>query len=202
MGMYGAPTLLDWWLEALPAHQESEVSLQIDYEDRRDLWGSLGGEQAARVRRLRPRQARWIDVTLQSTVLEVFEPWAAEEIVYQWLWSDLKRINWTDGNLEVPDRAASVHSFERSRQLPDRSAGPGAATSLTVFPSELTAIVALESGRVVRSAPFRPELRAPQARSREGHMMRRPFLLKWKAQTLALASRDGGGSRSFPPAMR
>ena len=26
----------------------------------------------------------------------------------------------------------------------------------SVFPSELTAIVALESGRVVRSAPFRP----------------------------------------------
>jgi hypothetical protein len=50
-------------------------------------------------RSLRPRQARWLDVTLHSSVLEVFEPWAAEELVYHWLWDDLKRIRWVDGTL-------------------------------------------------------------------------------------------------------
>lgn len=96
--MHGAPTL-DWWLEALPADQESHVAFEIDYDDRRDLWGDLGAGLVARVRELRPRQARWVGVNFQSTVLEVFEPWAAEEIVYQWLWADLARINWVDGML-------------------------------------------------------------------------------------------------------
>ncbi len=58
-----------------------------------------GEELLARNRSLRPRQARWLDVSLQSTILEVFEPWAAEEIVYAWLWKDLARIDWTNGML-------------------------------------------------------------------------------------------------------
>lgn len=38
-------------------------------------------------------------MVLHHGVLDLDEDTAAEELVYQWLWSDLQRIKWVDGML-------------------------------------------------------------------------------------------------------
>jgi hypothetical protein len=97
-GVFGGPTMT-WWLEALPAGEDAQVAIELKHVEDRDLWGAIGHELVMRARALRPRQAAWLDATLHSGFLEIFEPPAAEELVYSWLWNDLKRIQWVDGTL-------------------------------------------------------------------------------------------------------
>lgn len=97
-GVFGGPTMT-WWLEALPAEDASQLAIEIEDVEDRELWGEIGHGLAMRARSLRPRQARWLDATLHSGFLEIFEPPAAEELVYKWLWDDLKRIRWVEGTL-------------------------------------------------------------------------------------------------------
>jgi hypothetical protein len=97
-GAFGGPTMT-WWLEAIPAGEASQIAIEIEHVEDRDLWGEIGHDLVIRARSLRPRQARWLDATLHSGFLEIFQPWAAEEIVYKWIWDDLKRIRWVDGVL-------------------------------------------------------------------------------------------------------
>jgi hypothetical protein len=95
-GFAGGPSIT-WWLEALPASESIEIAIQLDHEYHRDVWFDEVRKALSRARVLRPKQSRWLDATMHNSVLEVFEPWAAEELVYGWLWEDLKRISWVDG---------------------------------------------------------------------------------------------------------
>ncbi len=97
-GFGGGPTMT-WWLEAQPCNDAIQVAIEIDHDPDRDAWRTIGPASVARARELRPEQARWLDMTLHSQYLDVFQPWAAEELVYKWLWDDLKRIRWVDGTL-------------------------------------------------------------------------------------------------------
>jgi hypothetical protein len=56
-------------------------------------------EQARRGRALRTRQRAWFDSTSHSSLLGAFSLFSAQEVVYDWLWNDLERIRWVDGNL-------------------------------------------------------------------------------------------------------
>jgi len=95
-GYAGAPTM-QWWLEALPTTEKSDVAIQLDPE-RGEHWSPANGQQILeRTRALRPAQSQWLDLTMHNSILHVFEPWAAEELVYGWLWKDLERISWVDG---------------------------------------------------------------------------------------------------------
>ena len=97
-GIAGGP-LITWWLEALPSEQDIDVALLLTHEDRREESAREFRRSALRSRELRPAQAHWLDSTLRSSYLEVFDLWAAQELVYHWLWDDLKRIRWVDGLL-------------------------------------------------------------------------------------------------------
>ena len=97
-GWAGAPTIV-WWLEALSIGQTSCVQIAIEHEDRREEQFAEFRGTALQARALRPRQARWLDATMHSSILDVFELWSAQELVYDWIWDDLKRIKWVDGNL-------------------------------------------------------------------------------------------------------
>jgi hypothetical protein len=98
-GLAGGPTLT-WWLQALEPDKDIEIAITIDPVRDRHPWDEVDGHDLVmQARALRPQQARWLDTTLHDGFLDIFEPCAAEELLYKWLWSDLKRIRWTDGTL-------------------------------------------------------------------------------------------------------
>ncbi len=99
-GFAGGPTLT-WWLQALKPDNDIEVEITIDPVRDRHPWAEVNGHDLVmQARAFRPQQARWLDTTLHEGFLDIFEPWAAEELLYHWLWDDLKRIRWTDGMLK------------------------------------------------------------------------------------------------------
>jgi hypothetical protein len=55
--------------------------------------------QVSKLRRLRPRQSRWIGVVRHHGVLDLDEEDCVEELIYKWLWDDLARIKWVGGML-------------------------------------------------------------------------------------------------------
>jgi hypothetical protein len=100
LGFAGGPTIT-WWLEALPRGDTSRVDIKIEHLDKRDEQHNEFRGAAHRSRAVRPQQARWLNATMHSSVLDVFELWSAQELVYHWLWNDLRRISWADGILGV-----------------------------------------------------------------------------------------------------
>lgn len=94
---------LEWWLDPLPPGRSSVVDITMDKgESRQEFIGRWEGEAdraLVNARNYRPQQARWIDIFLKSHELAVHGPLAPEELVYEWLWSDLKRIKWVSGQL-------------------------------------------------------------------------------------------------------
>jgi hypothetical protein len=97
-GFASGPTI-EWWLEALPAEQPSRVEIELEHEDRREEHHAMFVEQARRSRTQRTQQRAWLDSTSHSSMLDVFGLFSTQETVYKWLWDDLKRIRWVDGNL-------------------------------------------------------------------------------------------------------
>ncbi len=95
---------LNWHLEALPHDQESSVEIYILKGDEvlkllQDKWKnrSVIDQQLLD---LRPQATSWLGTTWHSEMLnEVFRADAATELVYKWLWNDLKRISWVEGDL-------------------------------------------------------------------------------------------------------
>lgn len=101
-GLQGAP-IADLWLDPLPAGSDSEVHVWQD--EGRFNWEPEDWEpQLAELRRLRPRQARWLDLSISGSVLDLDDDTAAEEVIYKWLWDDLTRIKWVDGLLGTRPR--------------------------------------------------------------------------------------------------
>ena len=90
---------LEWWLDPLPPGRPCDVDITAPGEGERhhrfvDGWDEEAEEATVRARACRPEQARWIGLFLNSEPLGVHEPLAVEEIVYEWLWRDLRRIGW------------------------------------------------------------------------------------------------------------
>lgn len=92
----GAPTKTSW-LEPLPDGSESRVEARFGKGERwdADRWH----RQMTTLRRLRPRQSRWIGVVYDRGVLRLDEENCVEEIIYKWLWDDLTRNKWVTGLL-------------------------------------------------------------------------------------------------------
>lgn len=90
---------LEWWLDPLPPGRASEVDITGPEVGRgrhrfAEGWDEEADEATVRARAYRPEQARWIGLFLRSGYLGGHGPLAVEEIVYEWLWSDLQRIKW------------------------------------------------------------------------------------------------------------
>jgi hypothetical protein len=97
-------THIEWWLEPLPPDAESTVDITAPEphapEHRfMERWDEEAEEATVRARAYRPEQARWIGMFLKSERLQTWGPLAAEEIVYDWLWKDLGRIKWVNGQM-------------------------------------------------------------------------------------------------------
>lgn len=93
-----------WHLEALPHGECSRVELELS--DKRSFWSDDDDEDAyEHLKRLRPEAASWLHQVAWGSVLDVFSIHDAAELAYGWLWSDLKAINWVDGNF--PSRGYS-----------------------------------------------------------------------------------------------
>lgn len=85
------------WLDPLPEGSESRVEARLAEVRQWDAERWRG--QVQKLRRLRPRQARWIGVVHQQGVLDINKENCVEELVYKWLWDDLLRIKWVTGML-------------------------------------------------------------------------------------------------------
>jgi hypothetical protein len=90
---------LEWWLDPLPPGRPSEVDITAPEEGGRrhrfmDGWDEEADEATVRARAYRSEQSRWIGLFLNSGDLGVHGPLAVEEIVYEWLWNDLRKIGW------------------------------------------------------------------------------------------------------------
>jgi hypothetical protein len=85
------------WLDPLPEGSESRVEASLAEVRQWDAERWQG--QVQKLRRLRPRQARWIGVVHQQGVLDIDEENCVEELIYKWLWDDLSRIKWVSGML-------------------------------------------------------------------------------------------------------
>jgi hypothetical protein len=97
-GFHGGP-VISWWLEALPAGETSRVELEIQHQGRREEEHAEFEQHAQNTRTRRPQQSAWLDSTSHSSILDVFTLFSAQELVYHWLWNDLKRIRWVEKNL-------------------------------------------------------------------------------------------------------
>lgn len=63
----------------------------------------LNNQLNDRLRFLRPQVYKWIGgTTYRSSSLDIFKPNSATELVYNWLWDDLKRVGWVKGLLGNP----------------------------------------------------------------------------------------------------
>lgn len=63
----------------------------------------LNNQLNDRLRFLRPQVYKWIDgTTYHYSSLDIFKPNSATELVYNWLWDDLKRVGWVKGLLGNP----------------------------------------------------------------------------------------------------
>lgn len=103
----GPPEGFEWSLFALPHGQSSLVEISSTTEggpevvDRwREEWVAGADKAGEDLRQLRPQQSRWIGMTLQSAIFKPLGHLAAEEIVYDWLWSDLTHIKLASGRLQ------------------------------------------------------------------------------------------------------
>jgi hypothetical protein len=104
-GGFESRPLISWWLEALPAGETSRVELKIQNEDRREEEHAEFEHHAQTTRTRRPQHSAWLDSTSHSSILDVFTLFSAQELVYHWLWNDLKRIRWVEKNLgQQPNR--------------------------------------------------------------------------------------------------
>lgn len=94
---FPGPPTLTWWLKALPKKSESQVQITFGLRDGYQERYNPFRKAAGRTVKLRPGSAHWLEATLHESAPEVFSLWSAQELVYGWLWDDLRRINWVEG---------------------------------------------------------------------------------------------------------
>lgn len=98
----GADTGIAWWFEALPFGEESRTEFTVEQGDRDAFvfaWKDRTAELTAQTRARRPEQARWIGLSFHTSVLRLDPDSPLDETMLTWLWDDLSRINWVEGNL-------------------------------------------------------------------------------------------------------
>lgn len=89
----GAP-LVRWHLEPLaPGEGLSRAEIMLGDAERADALT----EWDAQLKTARPEAARWIFAVNTGGVLDVFGDAPAAQLMYTWLWHDLKAIGWVDG---------------------------------------------------------------------------------------------------------
>jgi hypothetical protein len=96
IGYEGAP-LLHWFFEPSYSGGNNLIDIEIankkNYDRIKNEWKST----VEKLKSSRPQASGWITSSLHHQVLEIFQSYPVTNIVYKWLWDDLKRISWVDG---------------------------------------------------------------------------------------------------------
>ena len=107
--------VMDYYFEPLPDGEQAFVDIKLIGESEERLRSRMVEqdffqEQRERLINLRPEASNWISLTTSSTsISDVFsQVRPATEIAYKWLWEDLKRVAWVDGNLGRNSRKEKV----------------------------------------------------------------------------------------------
>lgn len=107
--------VMDYYFEPLPDGEQAFVDIKLIGESEERLRSRMVEqeffqEQRERLINLRPKASNWISLTTSSTsISDVFsQVRPATEIAYEWLWEDLKRVAWVDGNLGRNSRKEKV----------------------------------------------------------------------------------------------
>jgi predicted esterase len=92
--------IFNWFLEPLPAKCQSEIDIAVSdqSDDNLDIHNKLT-DLYNKLRICRPQAAEWISANYCNQVLDIFQANPVREIVYGWIWDDLKRIYWVHGLL-------------------------------------------------------------------------------------------------------
>jgi hypothetical protein len=108
-----APRNFEWSLFALPFGERSKAEIAITDSGDPELTGRWrsdwieGADEATEsLKALRPDQSRWLGMHLSDHGWEGLGHLAMEEVVYQWLWSDLTHLKMVSGPFpEAPYKA-------------------------------------------------------------------------------------------------
>lgn len=107
--------VIDYYFEPLPDGEQTIVDIRLIGESEERLRSKMSEqgffrEMFEQLRALRPEAADWVAFTISGTLIsDVFsQSRPATEIAYEWLWEDLKRIAWVDGNLGKNSRKEKV----------------------------------------------------------------------------------------------
>jgi hypothetical protein len=90
---------LKWHFEVLPYGEQSTVTFRFDEQDvlSNNAYTALNDQLNERLRLHRPQVYNWIGATsFHWSDLEIFQPNSATKLIYNWLWDDLKRVNWVE----------------------------------------------------------------------------------------------------------
>ncbi|MDJ0616762.1 MAG: hypothetical protein QNJ63_08450 [Calothrix sp. MO_192.B10] len=90
---------VQWYFKALQQGQSSYVDLS--FGEPGILIGNdhLYSQVNEKLLFLRKDAAAWIRTKMSSQLLSISKPNSATELAYEWLWNDLKQVNWVDGTL-------------------------------------------------------------------------------------------------------
>ncbi len=99
------PAKFCWYFEVLPSDKHTKV--QFQYREKTDKSVlCINTELNEKLYSFRPSEvARWIDyIPISYPFLKIFLNNSATELVYTWLWEDLKRVSWVKGHLGDPPK--------------------------------------------------------------------------------------------------
>jgi len=94
---YSSHPSLQWYFDPLPFGNTTKVEISLtssELTSHKEL-----NEIYDKLRHLRPKSAEWISAETHGQLLEVSHSAPVREIVYNWLWNDLKSISWVNGLL-------------------------------------------------------------------------------------------------------
>lgn len=97
---WGGPRM-SWYWDPLPHGSHSSIDIRLGKEllDFTNYYD----EVTERLRRLRPAAATWISSRFHYPFIgRNLHTTPATELVYNWLWDDLRRVGWVDGLLGDP----------------------------------------------------------------------------------------------------
>ncbi|HWO97230.1 MAG TPA: SEFIR domain-containing protein [Bacillus sp. (in: firmicutes)] len=97
-GYEGSPSL-HWFFEPLNAGESNLLDIKIVSENNNGKSKSEWESNFEKFQARRPQAAGWITSIFHQEHLEVFHSYPITNIVYDWLWSDLKHLSLVDGHI-------------------------------------------------------------------------------------------------------
>lgn len=96
-GYGGAPTL-HWFFNPIYSSDNNLIDIKLS-NDKSNTIKNEWDSTVEKLKNSRPQALSWITLSLHHQGLEIFHSYPVTNIVYNWLWDDLKRISWVNGLL-------------------------------------------------------------------------------------------------------